>query len=476
MAKPAVIPRVPALSALLIVASSFLACGSPPPNPAKGSADITVHALTAKAPTAVKLTVQCPGVLPTPLRIPLTEKGGQFSAIVNNLPIADDYLFTAEAFDIVGNLLSHGVAAGVIIGKGKTAKVIIYLNDLVQPPPFTNSGPLFDSITLSASSVLPGGNVSLSATAHDPDVGQTATLVFTWVPAAGCGAIAGANTVPGTGPEHPSGSRATWVAPQVLGDCQVTLTVKDSLGLGNSANFTVTVASDVNGTGSASVVAVFNGAPSILGITADPAQISSDSATSGVLAVEATDPEDDPLTYAWTSPADSPCTIDFGTPNEAATTFAISAKTTDATSCTFLVAVSDGVWPDTTFVRNTSTASLTLAITHVLVVRLPPVFGIAYQSEDIAMGGAQVMFGAIAADPSGGTLTFDWSASAGSTPAAADPKALELDPAFVTSSTWTVPTDAENAMTNLVVAVTATSSVTTLQSSFTFSLVPANRH
>jgi hypothetical protein len=473
MATPAITSRVPALVAALAFACSLLACGSSPTTPAaRGSADITVRALTAVVPSTVKITLHSPSVLANPLRLTLTQKGEQFQRLIDNLPLADDYVFTAEAFDQSGAVLAHGVASGVIISKGSRAKVIIYLNQATQQPPYTNASPLLDSITLSASSVLPEGGVTLAATAHDPDAGQTATLRFTWLPAAGCGAISDANTVPGTDGDHPSQSRASWTAPQVLGDCQITVTVTDILHLSNSASFTIAVSS--LDTSSATVVAVFNGAPEIAGLTADPAQIYSDGPTGGLLAVLATGPDSVPLTYAWTTPAGSPCTVDFGTPAEASTTFTISTTAAEATSCTFLVAVSAGPWPDNSFARNTSTASVTLALTSALVVRLPPIFGLAYQSENSATGGTVVVFGAIAADPTAGTLTFDWSASAGDAPMAADPASLNLDPAFVTASTWTVPPGAETATDNLTVSVTATSSTTGLQSSFTFALVPAN--
>ena len=464
--------RAPALLSLLVAAAYLLACSPGSKNPDRGAAEIAVHALTVVAPSTVKLTVQSPSVMASPLRIQLAQKDQQFQATINNLPVASDYLFTAEALDQDGEALARGIATGVVISKGSTARIIIYLNSVQLQSPYTNSAPIIDTITLAATSVLPGADVGLSATAHDPDNGQTATLLFAWVPAAGCGAISDASTNPGTDSSHPSRSQATWTAPKGLGDCKISLAVKDVLGLSNSATFAITVASlDTGGT---TVVAVFNGAPTIVGLTADPAQISADGATSGVLAVQAVDPEDDPLSYAWSSPAGSPCTVDFGTPGGASTPFTITATSSDATSCTFLVAVNDGFWPDTPFPRNTSTASLTLAITHALVVSLPPVFGVAYQSESTATGESLVTFAAAATDPAAGALTFDWSTSMGSPPNAADPKALNLDPAFVTASTWTVPAGAENATSALVVSVTATSSTTGLQSSFSYSLVPAN--
>jgi hypothetical protein len=259
----------------------------------------------------------------------------------------------------------------------------------------------------------------------------------------------------------------------MVGTCTITLTVTDILNLANSGSVEITVTGDAKGVGSASVSVAFNGAPDISGITADPAQISDDGGTSGVVSVLATDPEDDPLVFSWTSPADPACTVEFASPDQATTSFTIGGTAAGATSCTFLVAVSDGVSPGTTFVKNVSTASLTLAIARPLVVRTPPVFGVAYQSAASVTSGDLVTFAAIAFDSAGGKLSFAWSASSGSAPEAADPVALGLDPAFNAGATWTVPDGGENAPGDLVVSVTATSSASSLQSSFSFSLAPA---
>jgi hypothetical protein len=465
------------LAALLIsvVASSFLSCRSSPAAPARGAVDVSVRALTEIAVAEVRLTVQSPSNFPTPLRVPLVHKGDQFSAVINNLQVAGDYLFTGEAFDSTGSLIAHGVAAGVVISKGKTARVIIYLNDMRDRPSFSNSSPVIHAITLSTNSVLPGGPVALAATAHDPDPGQTATLVFSWVPAAECGTISDAKTAPGTDAAHPSQSRATWTASQTEGTCTITLTVQDVLNLGNNASFDITVTSGNKVVGNASVSIAFNEPPSILGFTVDPAQISLDGETSGVVAVVATDLENDLLSYAWSLPADSPCAVEFASPDQASTAFIIHSTAAGATACTFVVAVSDGVWPGTTFVRNAFTASLTLAITHPVVVQTPPVFGIAYQSTASANGGEVVAFGAIASDPVGGRLSFAWFASFGAAPVSVAPASLGLDPVFNAGATWTVPAGAESAPSDLVVSVTATSSVSHMQSSFNFSLYPASR-
>jgi len=474
MSQPEPIPRIPARVALLIalVVSLLFACRSSP-SPAQGAADVTAHALTASGVAEVRLTVQSPSALAIPIKVVLVGKGDKFSAIINNLPVASDYAFTAEAFDGSGKTIAHGAAAGVVISKGQTTTVIIYLNGLSQPPPYANSSPLIDAIPLSASSITPGGRVALAATAHDLDPGHTATLAFSWAPAKACGKISDANTTPGTDAAHPSGCKATWTAPQAEGSCSITLMVKDVLGLGNSATFVITVTSNANGVGSANVSAVFNGAPVISGVTAEPAQISADGPTSGVVAVFATDPEDDILSYSWTMTPASPCKVDLATPTQASTTFTI-AGTAGATSCTFLVAVSDGYWPATNVVRNVSVASLILAVSHPVVAQTPPMFGIAYQSTASATDGSDVTFAAIASDPAGGQLSFGWSASSGSAPVAADPVSLGLDLTFSTAASWTTPAGAENAGGDLKVTVTATSSASSLQSSFSFSLAPTN--
>ena len=473
MPQPESISRILAAVALLIAlgASPFLACQSS--SPAGGAAEVTAHALTALPVVEVRLTVQSPSVLSSPMKVVLAAKGDQFSAVLSNLAVAADYVFTAEAFGAGSKIIAHGVAAGVVISKGHTTTVIIYLNEIEQPSPFHNSSPLIDAITLSASSVKPGGHITVGATAHDPDPGQTATLAFSWVPATACGAISDVHTVPGTDFAHPSESQATWTAPQANEKCSITLVVKDAFGLANSAIFVVSVTT-ADGVGGARVSVVFNGAPVINVLTADPAQISVDGPTSGVMAVQATDPENDTLSYSWTVPSASPCTVQFATPTEPSTLFTVSGTAAGTTSCTFLVAVSDGYWPGTSFVKNVSTASLTLAATHPVVAQTPPVFGIAYQSRDIATGGSLVTFAAMASDPAGGQLSFVWSASSASAPVAGDPVAMGLDPAFATAATWTAPDGAENAASDVVVTVSATSAASNLQSSFNFSLTPAN--
>jgi hypothetical protein len=201
------------------------ACGESP-GPTGGNIKIVAHSLHATLTTWVHFTLQSPTVLSRPLTIPL---------------LMNDYLLTADALGSDNVIFAHGVVAAVSVAKGKTTQIIIYLNPVTQPPQFVNSAPLIDSITLPADTIAPGDQITFTGTAHDLDTGQTATLTFTWQPAASCGAIAQTRNVPGTDGNHPSQSLATWTAPEKEGSCQITFTAQDVLGLATSASFTVRV-------------------------------------------------------------------------------------------------------------------------------------------------------------------------------------------------------------------------------------------
>lgn len=476
MAKLALIPRTSRAPAFVVSlgALALFACNSPTTPPATGNIDVTIRSLLTAPISSLRVTVQSPTTLANSLKIPLAFKSDQSSVLLRNLGVASDYVLTADALDGNSVIMAHGLISGVAITKGQTSEVIIYLNQVIVPPPFSNSAPLIDAITLSTDVATPGEQVQIAGLAHDPDAGQTATLGFSWSAAAACGTISNAANLPGTDALHPSQSLATWTAPQAQGNCQITFTAKDVLGLSTSATFVVRVGAGADGTGASNVALVFNDAPVIEAITSAPAQLSSAGPTSGVIEVLATDPENDNLSYAWSTEPNSPCAVDFASPDGAASAFTATATQADATFCTFVVSVSDGTWPDGGVKKNTSLATLTLAMTAPVVALVPPTFGVAYQSYDTATDGVLVMFGAIAFDPEGGTLTYDWSASQGSTPNATDPPLLRLDPAFSAAATWIPPVGSQAMTSDLQVSVTATSSITNLQSTLTFSLKPAN--
>lgn len=256
---------LPAISRAL-EAGALLAClcalapACEPPAPTGGNINIIARSLSATPATWVRCTLQSPTVLSKPLTIPLLVKGEQASTVFKNLPAGHDYLLTADALGSGNAILAHGAVAAVSIVTGKTTQVIIYLNPVTSSKPPVNSSPLIDAITLPTDAVAPGGRITLAGTAHDPDPGQTATLAFSWLPAAACGIIAQARNVAGTDGNHPSQSLAAWIAPQKQVTCQITLTVQDVLGLATSASFVVRVA----GPGNPNPIAVSTGSVTIV--------------------------------------------------------------------------------------------------------------------------------------------------------------------------------------------------------------------
>ena len=436
-----------------------------------GAANIDVRSsLSIADVSSMKLTVQSPSTLPTPIIFPLVFKGGQYSAQVNNLVPASDYVFVADAKKADGTSIFHGADSNVTVSKGNTAQVTIYLNQ-VNPVGITNSAPVIDTVTFDSNQIAQGGTVHLSATAHDPDPGQTATLTFAWTST--CGAAIVASAPSGGSDTTPRSEMAVFTAPSADVDCQVNLTVSDAIAVPNMAAFSILVGLGSFGNGNARVAAIVNGAPVIASLTADPAQITV-GPVSGTLTVVATDPEGDSLNYHWSSTT-AGCAAFLGNPTASSTTFVVTAVSVSL--CTFTVAVDDGTWPGTTVVKNTVVSSLTLPVASPTVAS-PPLFGMAYQSDDTISGGSSTVMAVVASDPAGGTLTYHWSVKSGSTGSVvvSPPVALGLDPLFSTAGTWLAPASAENGLAAVVISATATSSKSGFTAEYDFTLIPANNH
>ena len=186
----------------------------------------------------------------------LVSTEGSWGGTLDNLPAGAHRTFLAQAFDASGTRLFEGSASGVSIPVDQTALVAITLQQ-VQAPAFENEAPLVASLVLASTSVSAGSALSLVATAHDPNPGDT--ISFAWTSSAG--SFSSAST-----------ASTSWTAPATLGLQALTLTVTDPQGLSASVSLTVYVTpSPVMGQAQISIS--FNSAPQVASLSAAPTRL-----------------------------------------------------------------------------------------------------------------------------------------------------------------------------------------------------------
>ena len=144
-----------------------------------------------------------------------------------------------------------------------------------EPEPPWNSPPSIRRLTANPTSVQPGGTSRVTVEASDPDGDR---LRYSW-------RATGGSVSPSSGR-----SSVTWTAPQAPGTYRVTVTVRDNQGgrRSKSVNITVTRA---------------NKPPAIDSLTANPASVVPGG--SSTVTVDASDPDDDTLTYSWSTTGDA---------------------------------------------------------------------------------------------------------------------------------------------------------------------------
>lgn len=381
------------LCLMAVVVSSTLGCGTPPPTeetpPASGSvqfAGAIPQALAGDDVTRVTVTLTATGAPTTTTT--LTLANGAWGGMLYQVPAGTDRTFTAEAFNAEGVLRYRGQATGVTITAGETAVVAITLQSIDTAPPFDNTVPCIDSLVASASTVLPGGSITLQATAHDPDVNDT--LTYAWTATGGGFGSAGTTTT-------------TWTAPQTSGAFTLTLTVTDSRGASASINISVNVISTDGGTaGNASVSVSFNTSPTVRGITVSRSPVPLGQSTT--VTVDAVDGDDDTLSYQWTAAC-------AGTWTQATSSSASFTPTElpagDACgNCPLTVAVTDTK-------GGRSQGTLRICVGPGTGASIPPRIILTHQSATSVAGGGNVTLRVMAEDGDGSALTFNWGASTG---------------------------------------------------------------
>lgn len=150
--------------------------------------------------------------------------------------------------------------------------------------------------------------------------------------------------------------------------------------------------------GNATVVMVVNAPPQVDAMVSSAGHVASNSPVT--LQATASDPDQDPLSFAWTST----CPGAFDRADRDQVTFITGTLATGA-DCAFQVSVSDGR-------GGNATGTLVLS-SAVPVINVVPAMGIVYQSTDAADVAEVVLLHASASDPEGQPLTWTWKASDG---------------------------------------------------------------
>jgi len=150
--------------------------------------------------------------------------------------------------------------------------------------------------------------------------------------------------------------------------------------------------------GNAQVEIVVNAPPRVDAMTSSTGNVASDSPLT--LQVTASDPDHDPLSFAWTST----CPGTFDRADLDRVTF-ITGTLAAGADCTFQVLVSDG--------RGGTAKGELILSSAVPVINIAPAMGIVYQSTDAANVAQVVLLHATATDPEGEAITWTWTTSDG---------------------------------------------------------------
>jgi hypothetical protein len=235
---------------------------------------------------------------------------------------------------------------------------LIILTLLIGGSCETNQPPEITSLIPSATSIGLGGSCTVTCTASDP---EGTALTYAWSATGG--------TTTGTS------STVTWTAPETEGTFTITVTVSDEGGKTDTRSCDIQVA---------------NSPPVIASLTPSAATVGA--GNSCTVTCTATDAEGDTLTYAWTATEG----IITGTTN----TVTWTAPTTEGTY-TISVSVSDGKGG-----VDSESCDIQVANTSPVIASLTP-------SSPSVLPGGNCTVTCSASDADGDTLTYTWSATAG---------------------------------------------------------------
>ncbi len=398
-----------ALALALLAGCSASSDTGPDSSSDTGSAQFAISLRQALTSSISRVSVTSSAADFPSVTVDLTLHNGVWGGIIGNIPAGSNRSFLAQAFDTSGTLLFEGSASGVTISADTASLVAITLHEVNAPPTFENEAPLIDSLVTSSTSVPKGGSLSLAATAHDPNTGDT--LTYSWSSTAGSFS-------------SPSATSTSWTAPGSTGIQTLTLTVTDPGGLSSSFSLAVNVA----GEGGAQVSISFNSSPRVTALRATASQLAVGQTTS--VSATASDLEGDSLSYSWSAT----CAGSWTNASSRAAQFTPSALPSGAcNNCRLTVTVSDVHGG-----RTTGTMALCVGNPPPINHFHPNIIR-SYRSSDTASANQVLTYEVVASDPEGSALTFSWAANTGTlgTPAngASHSRITWTAPACVSAST-----------------------------------------
>ncbi|NPD23149.1 Ig-like domain-containing protein [Corallococcus exiguus] len=423
---------LPALAGLLLLA--LTACSTQPVGSVQLASSVQ-QALSSGDVTRVKVTVSSSDM--SSRVVELVKSSGSWGGLVGNIPAGPGRSVLAEAFDTSGTLLFQGQASGVSITANQTTAVFLRLQEIPAPVPYDNEAPVIDSLTASSNALQPGASLSLSATVHDPNPGDTLTLA--WTSSGGTFSA-------------PTAATSSWTAPASTGVQTLTLTVTDSQGSAVSVTLTVNVVPDLV-TGDAALDISFNRWPVVTRVSASLNRL--DAGQSTAVSALASDADADALSYQWTSS----CPGTWTNATSGTASFVPSSRPAGAcNNCRLTVTVQDGRGGQTT-------GSLNLCVTDTTPVRFAPAFTNFYQSATSTSPDQTVAFDVTALDPQASPLTFAWTANTGAL-------ATAQNTANTSHVVWTAPAVTAPGVTPTVTVVVTNTHGLSASKSFSVSGLP----
>jgi hypothetical protein len=296
-------------------------------------------------------------------------------------------------------------------GRGGSVSGSVTVNVRAPPP---NRNPTLTTPTASPTNVTGAAPVQLSVTATDPD-GDPLTYAWTQTPSSPAGSFS-----------NPSVSNPTWTSPVVASNTTFTLRVTVTDGREGTASGQVNVA--------VAPPIPQNNPPTLTGLTASPTTLNYQQQTT--LSLTASDPDSDPITYAWTqepaTPAGSFSSITAATPTWTA------PRVTSNTSYQLRVTVSDD--------RGGSTNGSAAVTVNAFVNSQPTLTGPTASATTI-FEQTSIDLGVTATDPDSDPLTYTWTQTSPASPLGTFSNAAIANPS------WTAPNVTEDGTYTLRVVV-----------------------